>query len=326
MTASHHLPIDIAIPVAEKDYEKLAISLPAILAHSKNPIRRVYIIARNDGYRACLPASVAQQTVLIDEAHFPFGKNDIAELLREKGSAHGHASWYYQQLLKFYVFTVIPDPAAHILILDADFAFCQPVEFIDPQGRMVLAHGYPFKWLLNTRDYPETVEHVHAEFAKKFVPGWQAGNPFSGMQHHMLFEKNIMQDLFDRVEAHHQLPFWRAFIALVEVEKWNAAAEYVIYYHAARQHYAAHLSTRHLNACDIIHDQSENNAWALEKWRALIASGQFAAVGCHGFVDLRSRIPGMDYIPIDLKQDMLAQVELVFLLQLEDGLLRLGNQ
>jgi hypothetical protein len=314
--------IDVVIPVAPKDYPKLERSVLGILKNSRTPIRGVFLIAADDGALKYLNADLSPKVSVVKEREMPFTKRDIAELLEERGATAKQASWYYQQLLKFYVFQVIRGLGDDVLILDADFVFSKPLHFLTEDGRAILSRGYPFKWLLNTRDYPTRVEHVHADFARRFVAGWEPTDSFSGMHHHMVFQRDILADLFYVVEREHQQPFWRAFVGNLRLEKWNAASEYVIYYHFAVARHSGRVVVRDLKTCDVIHD-SEEGGDALEQLDRRLGSGKFDAVGCHAFLDLRARIATMDYIPHDLRAKFARSQWTNLLLRLDAGVLQI---
>lgn len=314
--------IDVVIPVAPKDYPKLERSVLGILENSQTPIGRVFLIAADDGALKYLNADLSPKVSVVNEREMPFTKRDIEELLEERGATANQASWYYQQLLKFYAFQVIRGLGDQILILDSDFVVSKPLHFLTEDGRAILSRGYPFKWLLNTRDYPTQVEHVHADFARRFVAGWEPMDPFSGMHHHMVFQRDILANLFDVVERQHQQPFWRAFAGNVRFDKWNAASEYVIYYHFARARHPERVVVRDLETCDIMHD-SEEGDYALEELDRQLRSGKFDAVGCHAMLELRARLATNDYIPHDLRAKLANSSRAMLLLRLDAGVLQI---
>lgn len=314
------MKLDVVIPATPKNYPKLLRSVTGIFTNSLNTINKIYIIAKDTEILTQFEAN--QLVQLLQESCFPFTKSDIQAILKQKCSFYDHASWYYQKLLKFYVFEVIKDASDHLLVLDADFVFRQKTAFITPDGKSILAHGYPFKSLLSAHEYSEVVDHILVEFAERFVLGWKAMSSFSGMQYHIVFQKEIMADLFSTVESYHKAPFWQAFMNTVQVDKWDAASEYVIYHHFALSRYPAAVTTRHLNSCDIIHDEKEN-ACIIQKLDKLILASKLQAVGCHAFTALRERIKTLDYIPKSLKSQMLGTSLAAFILQLDNGKLQI---
>ena len=314
--------MDVIIPVAPKDYPKLTGCIDGIVRSSLTPIRHVYIVARRESEPPHLRQVAGRPVFWIDEASYPFTIDHIAQLLARKGSIHHHASWYYQQLLKLYVYRVIPDLLDRVLILDADCHFAQRLPFSTRDGKAILASGYPFEWLLDTREYPRQVTHVHAQHARRLVPGWSPQSCFSGMQHHILLDEDIVEELLAGVEQRCGQAFWEVFIDSVDVTRWNAASEYVLYHHYALWKHPERVEIRHLTSCDIICDADEGFD-ALAAMSALRDTGAYQVVGCHAFLDLRKRLQSMDYIPEGLKRTLAASRAAAFLLVLHDGVLRL---
>lgn len=310
--------IDVVIPIAAKDLPKLPICIRQLSNNSLTPINKIYIVTQQ--FICQQKRHLEQSVVWIPEESYSFSLVDIKTWLINKGNKYSNSSWYYQQLLKFYIFDTIPDLLPNTLILDVDFFISQPLAFLTNQGQAILSYGYPFKWLLNTRDYPKENHHSHIEFARRFVPQWFPVNPFSGMHHHILFKKEIITKLFSVVENHHHQYFWQTFLDNIEFYKWNAASEYVIYYHFARQFFPKTVISRHLKSCDFIHDHQENS-FTLDVAKNILEQGIFDTVGCHGFLNLRARLKTMDYIPDDLRERMLTSEQIVFKLILDDGVL-----
>lgn len=309
--------IDVVMPIAPKDTAKAKHSLKGILQNSLNPIRNIYIITPQKFIIDNLP-DIPLHWVL--DHTFPFSINDIRQIFHKKNAPYDNAAWYYQQLLKLYVFRVIKGVLDNVLILDSDFMLTRKTKFLSDDGRAILSFGYPFRWLLGTNQYPAQVTHIHATFAARLIPGWYPQHLYSGMQHHMLLQRSIAEHLFSLVEGKWNIAFWQAFINQVDLHKWNGASEYVIYHHFALCHHPEKIYTRHLDACDLIFDsKADSPAWPIIE--NLTQQPQYNAVGFHGFYNLKERLATMDYIPDSLKQDMLGANQLVFKLMLQNGVL-----
>ena len=312
--------LDVVIPVAPKDMTKLGRCLDGLFRNCHTPIRQVYVVAPVEpelGPLGPLGPMGPGPITWVPDAAFPFSVSDVRELLEGKGSVHDHASWYFQQLLKLHVFEAIPGIGARVLILDVDFILSRAIHFVDEDGRARLARGYPFSWLRGATREPAAVEHVHAGFASLLVPGWELQHGFSGMQHHMVFDRTIIEELFARAESNSRMPFWQTFVEYVSTDKWNAASEYVLYHHFALQHFPDHVSSYHLATEDLIFDAAEAVPWDL--FEQISASTQAYALGLHGFVDLDMRLRTMDYIPEQLREQMLGHERRVFKLSLSQG-------
>ncbi|CAG8613551.1 23312_t:CDS:1 [Gigaspora margarita] len=319
--------MDVVIPVALKDKIKLKKSLQGILENSLTPINKIYIISNNKNILENLlnDNKINIKIIFIPETQFPFSKKDIKRILDQKKSKYNHATWYYQQLLKLYIFRAIPNLFENVLILDSDFIFKEKVSFITDDGKAILAYGYPFKWILNTTRYPKEVKHSHIDFAKRFVPMWKIMNSFSGMHHHLLFQKPITESLFKHVEMYHEKDFWKAFMDAVDTKKWNAASEYVIYFHFAVKNYPNDLELRHLNSYDLIYDSEESDNDILQSLDQFSQYTEYKAVGFHSFLNLKERLKTTDYITESLQKKMLNEKPLCFILTLNNSLLQITS-
>lgn len=205
-------PIDVVIPSTEKDLDTLNLSIAAIKANC-NQIRRVIVVS---------PSRLTDQAEWFDEKKFPFTKFDVAmEMFDHKEDVvrRYNVSWFYQQLLKLYAPFVIPDISSNVLILDSDTIFLNPVEFIGPSGAGFLNPGTEY----------HLPYFVHMN---KLIPGLKkVFEQHSGISHHMLFQKCILDDLFHTIESIHKVPTWKAFCRNVDIsQSFFAASEYEIYF------------------------------------------------------------------------------------------------
>lgn len=317
------MEIDVVIPSAKKDLHKLQSCIRGVIKYSLNPIRNIYVVSNDPDALNFVSANKPVQ--LINDYDYPFTKNDINLIFKSKNANMDYAHYYFQQLLKLYIFRVIPGLLPNALFVDSDFRFTADIQFINDKNKAFLAFGYPFEWKLNTKQFSDSITHIHIDHAKNFVPDWNICHPYSGMQHHMLFQYNIMEKLFSLVEQKHNKDLWRVFIDCVDIEskKWNAASEYVIYHHFALKYFPTQVYARHLKACDFIYDASDDfYEKILSKDHQAIT---FQAVGYHAFVALEERIKTMDYIPEELKKDMLAEDNHAFRLTLDDGMLQIHS-
>jgi hypothetical protein len=213
-------PLDVLIPCTKKDLETLELCIAGIRKNCSE-IRRVIVISSE---------KITNNAEWFDEAAYPFSKNDIAlELCKgdvEKAydyvnKTKSRIGWYYQQLLKLYAFYVIPDISSNILILDADTVFLKPVKFINKKG------GGCYN---PSSEYNENYFKHAAKLTGGVVK--RLDSRYSGICHHMVFQKPVIDDLFSEVETLHQKEFWRAFCTCVldeDLER-SGAAEYEIYF------------------------------------------------------------------------------------------------
>lgn len=131
---------------------------------------------------------------------------------------------------------MIPNLSDKFLILDSETIFYKPVRFVDEAGRglyCVSDEKNPYYYHHMVRLVPELRNY-----------GFGIHPQQSGIVHHMLFDKYILNSLFNSVETHHQKPFWRAFMDLVIVG--HGASEYEIYFCFAFVCHPQRVAIRHL--------------------------------------------------------------------------------
>lgn len=215
-------PIDVVIPCVEKDLPILEFCIDGIRKNGEN-IRRIYIISKTQ---------LTSSAEWVDEKLFPFTQYDLAlEIFKDPVQAqqflqspNSRIGWIYQQFLKLYAPFVIPNISQNVLILDADTVFLNPVSFLGPNG----------EGLYN----PSTnrFRRFYREHITRVIP-WikKAYNGYSGICHHMLFQRPILEDLFKTIEKEHKTTFWKALchaIDLKEVYK-SCLSEYELYFNFA---------------------------------------------------------------------------------------------
>lgn len=191
-------PVDVIIPSTSKDLDTLDLCIEGIRKNCSQ-VRRVIVISDK---------KLTDKAEWFDEKLFPFTKKNVAYYLcncdGQKAAEYlnakePRAGWYLQQLLKLYAPYVIPGISKNVLHLDADTIFLNPVTFVNGKN------GGQYN--------PGTEYHmpyfVHMD---KLIPGLKRVFPqHSGISHHMLLQKDILDDLFRSVETYHNMELWKAF-------------------------------------------------------------------------------------------------------------------
>lgn len=235
---SENICIDVVIPCHEKD----SSMLEAVIEGAKNNIvgiRNIFIISEK-------PFTNSAQ--YFDESLFPFNKQKIKNIFEDKINRQldqkeiSQLGWYYQQLLKLYAAFVIPGISENILIIDADTVFMNKVTFINNYQEVL----YSFSKECNLPYF----DHI-----KRMLPALKKRSNYSGIAHHMLFEKRILDQLFSTIEKLHKKPFWEVFCSKVDPKFYSGsgASEYELYFNFALN-YNNKARLRHLNwkNCDSI--------------------------------------------------------------------------
>ena len=185
--------IDVVITCHEKDKRTLDHCINGIKKYGKN-IDKIFIVSAKK-----LTDNINAQW--FDEAKFPFTKYDIALAIfdnnkeeADKFAKSPRLGWIYKQIINLYALLVIDGISSNALILDSDTIFLNKVEFIDEQGNALYNPGTEY----------EPPYFVHA--AKLIRGNNQIKKVFpyySGISHHQLFQKPVLEDLFKQISENH---------------------------------------------------------------------------------------------------------------------------
>ncbi len=214
-------PIDVIIPCTDKDIPTLDRCIQGIRTNCKE-VRRVIVVSKKH---------LTRNAEWYDERLYPFSMFDIAKALfgsENKAKSYikdpkNRLGWIYQQLLKLYAPFVIPGISSNVLVLDSDTIFLNRVTFMQEKGAGCFNTGSEY-------------HKPYFKHAKRLLPYLhRVHSRFSGICHHMLFQKNVLDHLFQEVEAYHQVPFWKAFLKCVDHKELygSCASEYEIYFNYA---------------------------------------------------------------------------------------------
>lgn len=211
------MPIDVVIPCIEKDLDTLELCIDGVRKNIDNVRRIIVVSARR----------LTDSAEWFDEKEYPFSTGILARQIFQNEEAAARflsnpalIGWIYQQFLKLYAPFVIPEISKNVLIIDADTIFLNPVQFLGPNGEGQYNPG----------------SECHLPYfahAARLLPGLNRRYPaYSGISNHMLFQKEVMEDLFGIVETYHGSQFWKALCSCVDLEHVYGAclSEYEIYF------------------------------------------------------------------------------------------------
>jgi len=197
---------DIVIPVGPNDSTIIA----KMIEHTKEFIigyRNIYLVSfdPNIKFDGC---------ITIDENIFPFNKNTVARHLGNN-SRNG---WYLQQLIKLYAGFHIENILNNYLIIDSDTYFFKYTTFF--KNKLPLYNT-------GTEYHLPYFNHMN-----KLHPTLKKQTYFSGICHHMMFQTNIITELFMLVESFHKKPFYICFLECIDTNDilGSGASEYEIYF------------------------------------------------------------------------------------------------
>jgi len=215
-------PIDVVIPAVEKDQIMLQYCIEGIKRNCKN-IRRVIVVS---------PIRLTNDAEWFNENDYPFSIADVALYLNKLdlnqtamylSDSRKRVGWYFQQLLKLYASYVIPGISSNVLVLDSDTVFFRMIDFINEEGGANFALG--------------TEYHIpYFEHMQRLLP-WlgRVYHDWSGISHHTLIQRPILDDLFNQVESYHQKEFWKAYCLCVDPAHLylSGSAENEVYFNFA---------------------------------------------------------------------------------------------
>ena len=191
---------DIIIPTTDKDLNTLELCISQC---KKNlTFDRIIVVSKK---------KYTDNAEWFSENYYPFNFESIQSIIGE----HWRTGWYLQQLLKLYSFFIIPNLNDNILVLDSDTLILRKVNFFED--------NLPLYNISNARHKPY---FIHME---KLHPSLKRISK-SGITHHMIFQRNVMLDLFNKVESYHDEEFWKIFLYLVDITQKSGASEYEIYF------------------------------------------------------------------------------------------------
>jgi len=214
-----HEPIDVVFVCHPKDIRALDLAIEGIKKNGEN-IKRVIVVSSQ---------KLTNLAEWFEETLYPFTKEDVAlEMFNGIQAAaynfctdpKSRLGWIYQQLLKLYAPFVIPDISSNVLIVDADTIFLNPTTFMDSAGNPLFNVSNEF-------------QPIYFQHAALLVPGFKKlFRNYSGIAHHMLFQKPVLEDLFAVIKSTHALEPWRALCKCIDLKHiyGSPLSEYEIYF------------------------------------------------------------------------------------------------
>ncbi len=228
--------LDVVIPVAEKDLKVLPLCMDSI----KNFIDKdanFYIIANNNTL-----SKIHDDICPISESIFEFSVNDIRTIIKHKGQA----GWYWQQIMQFYLWDVLPVLGDSILFVNSDVVFLKTIPIIE-NGLYIL-------------NYHNVQHEPYSVFTKRLFPDIEL-NFGNGTCHYMPYDKNIILELRNDVEKRFNMPFWKAFCNCIDDSHINGASEFNLYFQYCLNKHPEKIETKKLSFAD------KGDYWAWKEYQ-----------------------------------------------------------
>tara|TARA_R110000824_G_scaffold353486_2_gene540647 strand:+ start:475 stop:1446 length:972 start_codon:yes stop_codon:yes gene_type:complete len=184
--------IDAVIPAHKKDIDTLDLVIDGIRNNVKD-IRRIIVVSKE---------KMTDNAEFYCEEDFPFSLIDVGNIV----GFHNKTFNYYGGLIQTTAASVIPDLERDVLICDADTIFLKETEFVTDSNIALYNASY---------DIPAHITcHPYLEHMEKLIEGLVKQTRFSGICHHMLIQRDILEEMFKKVEMIHKMPFWKADISV----------------------------------------------------------------------------------------------------------------
>lgn len=211
--------LDVVIPAHPKDYETLDIAVDCVLRNLPEA-RLVHVVTR-PGWSHESPR-VERVPEPPTETLPPVEKIHRRWELEHPPLAH-RASWLYQELLGLGAALYIDGLLPSYVCIDADTLFLRPVRF--------LFDGKRFTYC----DSPQLTRREYAVAHRRLTGEEQLARSFTA--HHMLFDQELLDELFEQIETLHRKPWYDAILDSVDYRvascfnDWDTYGSWVVTHH-----------------------------------------------------------------------------------------------
>lgn len=205
---SSQVPIDVIIPVIEKDIDTLLLTIESARSNILQPITNIYLIAP-ESEKLRKIASEKNCKFVLEDTIFPVFSNNK----KRKG-------WIKQQYLKLNADTV--GESEHFLIMDADTILIRPQIFVTNDKKEVLniLHDY---WFCRKQ-------------MVKMALGFEKFHNVDFTSHHMLMSKTKLKALKKHLQELHGKS-WQDALDSLDLPKNDSFSEYELYGNFAAQNF-----------------------------------------------------------------------------------------
>lgn len=200
-------PIDVVIPVIEKDSETLLLTIESVRSNILQPIKHIYLVAPES--KKLREIAEAQNCIFVlEDAVMP----KFSKTTNRKG-------WLKQQYLKLNADSFVT--CEHFLIIDADTILLRPQVFVKNNKDVLnILHDY---WFIRKQ-------------MVQIALGFSKFHNLDFTSHHMLFCKTKLAALKEHLQKIHGLP-WQDALDSINIPE-GSFSEYELYGNFVAQHFA----------------------------------------------------------------------------------------
>ena len=199
-----------------KDLEVFKVSVKSALIHLIDIQTFFVICPKAEDLKAKMEHIVGDRVVFFDEQSFPVKFDTVADVMLEtvrqigkyplkNGKSHfevqmwSKLGWFFQQVVKLYAGEFLG--LENFVLLDSDLVFYKDIKFINSSGGK-FNYAYSSQWHASYRSTMKTIlgiDHTQGKYS-------------SGIAHHMVIVKEVMEDMKKRVMINHGVPLWQMML------------------------------------------------------------------------------------------------------------------
>ncbi len=204
------VPIDVLMPVCEKDLEILPLALEGVRRQVSHPIAAIYIVAA--------PSPVVEAFCRAHDCRFVDERSvlgyDAASLGVKIPPPNGRdrSGWIFQQLLKL---SGRVGESDFFLTIDSDHLLLRPHTFLTRDGRTVFYGSREYH-----RPYYDNIERLM---------GFRPASRLSYVAHKLLFSRRELAALRSEIERRTGLPWDRAIVESLDRTQISGFSEFELY-------------------------------------------------------------------------------------------------
>jgi hypothetical protein len=195
--------IDVVIPATTKDFGSLDRLLKSVLRHV-GPLHHIYVVSSEP---VTHPHPKVHWTAEPSQPRFP----SLADVRARRPELGARAGWVYQQILKLGAGAYIDGLIDRYLVVDADVVFLRQVEFGLEAGR--------FPYCRATELNPPYFDAYRRLFREPAI------GEYSFTAHHMLYERELLEAMFEDIRATDAEPWYWAYVDAVDAAEMSSINE-----------------------------------------------------------------------------------------------------
>ena len=206
------MQFDIVISSCKKDQFVLQKAIESIKQYIKD-YRRIIVVSNEK-------LIDVEDVEWFDEKQYPFTMKDMYDYMDKlfPEDKRRRKVSYINQLIKLYAHKVIPDLLDNILIYDSDIIFIKETTFFEDNKPL---YGNRIFSLNSIQPYLNHHLKLHSSFDFKNklninVYLKKSGKFCSGVCHHIIYNKDIINEIIDFLEKEHGETFWKYYLKQVD--------------------------------------------------------------------------------------------------------------